>query len=385
LSKDVLFLHKQQLALPKNHPFGNEYRAVICKKCSTLFADTPMTEGSLAEYYKSLAKYQDKTVGTGGTTNPIEQIRFQGIVDTLDSISLSKDIKILDIGCANGGLLFALKERGYRHLYGLDPSPVCAENVRREFNIEARAGTIDQIGAFEQKFDLILLSHVCEHLLTPKEALTLLREYLTDDGMVYVEVPNPEKFYNYETTPFQEFSTEHINHFGPKPLASLLRASGYSDVITGTKQIQTTKFVFYPAAFGIWKKQKSAIDSGHIFDENLVLSFLYYRDLCSWKLKQIDHDLNSRLPKEYAIWGAGQLCYKLLTLPALCKNPPVQIVDGNSTNWGRQINDLEIQSPQQLKKNLKAVLIANMISPEDIVKRLNELRPEIKAINLVTR
>ena len=55
-----------------------------------------------------------------------------------------KNASILDVGCANGGLLEALRALGYSNLVGLDPAPACVDNTWRR-GFAARTGSFSSI------------------------------------------------------------------------------------------------------------------------------------------------------------------------------------------------------------------------------------------------
>src|SRR5205085_1494397 len=64
--------------------------------------------------------------------------------------------RIVDIGCANGGLLGALQQLGYRRLLGVDPSPQCVENVRQLFGLPAAQGWLLALPAEAAAADVVI-------------------------------------------------------------------------------------------------------------------------------------------------------------------------------------------------------------------------------------
>jgi 2-polyprenyl-3-methyl-5-hydroxy-6-metoxy-1,4-benzoquinol methylase len=66
-----------------------------------------------------------------------------------------KTIKILDIGCGNGSLLAAAKEKGYTNVTGIDISPEQVEIANKLGVAEVRQGNLnDLINAGTETFDL---------------------------------------------------------------------------------------------------------------------------------------------------------------------------------------------------------------------------------------
>jgi 2-polyprenyl-3-methyl-5-hydroxy-6-metoxy-1,4-benzoquinol methylase len=64
-------------------------------------------------------------------------------------------------------------------------------SVAKSNGINVRKGSIEQIKSNE-KFDLIILSHVLEHLLNPSVFLKKIKSILSDNGILYIEVPSLE-------------------------------------------------------------------------------------------------------------------------------------------------------------------------------------------------
>lgn len=375
------FINSIELVLPSDHPFEKEYKALVCEKCTTFFCDTNITETKIEKYYQSLSKYQDKNTGTGGSESMHDLLRFKNLVNFINRNYSAKTIGILDVGCARGGLLLALKKEGYLNLNGIDPSPICIEEVKNTLKIQAITGTTNDISLFNKKFDLIILSHVLEHLIRPREAIEVVHSSLCDDGMIYIEVPDPSRFYLYETTPFQEFNTEHINHFGQSALCSLMESCGFVQVELKEDFISTPMFPQYPVLRSLWKKSLKRSFS-YSFDKKLYEEIKSYNLLSANMLKKISTELDSLDPGKLAIFGAGQFCYKLLALPFFKKNIPQQIVDNSSINIGREILNITIQKPEELKLDVKYIIIATMSDPEKISDQLKKVLPDANLVFL---
>ena len=100
---------------------------------------------------------------------------FNGYLKCPDQY-LQKRISLLDYGCGDGGYLEWI--RGVGNKVGLDP-----------FNPRF-------ISSFENsnRYDLITLNHVFEHLQSPYETIRGLRDKLNDDGYLLILIPNKDSF-----------------------------------------------------------------------------------------------------------------------------------------------------------------------------------------------
>lgn len=100
----------------------------------------------------------------------------------------SKGKKVLDIGTAGGAFLEAAKDFGY-DAYGLEPSVDLVERGNKR-GLKIFQGTADSNGIGNQKFDLICLWDVIEHLPDPRQSLLDVLTYLEPNGTLLINFPN---------------------------------------------------------------------------------------------------------------------------------------------------------------------------------------------------
>ena len=75
-----------------------------------------------------------------------------------------KDVKILDYGCGFGQTLKALKKDGYQAIYGVDIEENAIESCKNN-NLKVERLDLTNIkNPYEFKFDIIILSHIIEHI-----------------------------------------------------------------------------------------------------------------------------------------------------------------------------------------------------------------------------
>ena len=134
------------------------------------------------------------------------------------------------MGCANGGLLQVLGRLGFRNLIGVDPSPACVENTRNS-GYQSYRGELAHLPAEMGRFDAVILTSVLEHVLDVKSAISALVAVCTDNGRIFLEVPDAAGYADYLHAPFQDFNTEHINHFSTASLRNLMAQFGFSPVL----------------------------------------------------------------------------------------------------------------------------------------------------------
>jgi len=314
-----------------------------CKKCRFVFVGNTPSQNFYNQYYKNMSKYEIER------DHVLHEEYFAIFKKYINSNS-----KILDIGCSTGHLLYLLKKEGYMNLDGIDPSPLCKKIAIEKFNIQI---ITTDIASFKpkKKYDLIIYSMVFEHLENIKEAVSKARTYLSDDGYLFVSVPDAENFYNDFEEPFGEFSTEHINFFSTHYLFKLM--SNFSCVFmeTDNKNI-----------YSVWK------------NSDLSKSIKKYIKVSNSKMKNIKNVINS-CPQKVIVWGAGSLTQRLLNTTNLRKKV-LKYVDSDEKLNGKMLGDIEIISPDNLIKYSEPILISSFRFKEEIIEVIKKMKLTNKII-----
>lgn len=143
---------------------------------------------------------------------------------------LTPESRILDIGCGLGQLINAIREKGYRNVYGIDVSEEAVSScVRKGLSVTGISDITDYARDNQEGYDLIIMSHVVEHIEKSKIIATLaaVRGMLRPTGNLVVMVPNAQSntgcYWAYE-----DFT--HTTLFTAGSLIYVLRAAGYSEI-----------------------------------------------------------------------------------------------------------------------------------------------------------
>jgi 2-polyprenyl-3-methyl-5-hydroxy-6-metoxy-1,4-benzoquinol methylase len=117
-----------------------------------------------------------------------------------------------------------MKNHGWQTT-GVEPSESAAAKSR-EKKIGVIHKSIYELG--EQKFDVITLWHVLEHLHEPQQKLETLKNHLTENGTIIIAVPNREsydaKHYKNHWAAFDV--PRHLWHFSQQNMRSILNQTG---------------------------------------------------------------------------------------------------------------------------------------------------------------
>jgi SAM-dependent methyltransferase len=136
--------------------------------------------------------------------------------------------RMLDVGLGRGDLAHAFARSGWK-THGLDMSFAAVE-VARSRGIDARQGTLDAPPWPPGSFDLLVLSHVLEHVTDPVDELRRARALVRSGGTVIVAVPGWDSWQRrvFQSCWAQTDLPRHLQHFTVTALNEAARAAGFS-------------------------------------------------------------------------------------------------------------------------------------------------------------
>jgi len=358
-----------------DYPLPEVYDVVVCSDCGTVFADTPATQDDYDRYYATCSIYQDASVSSGGGTADWDARRLAASAALIAKVLPSKDARILDIGCANGGLLAALRAIGFDNVAGVDPSPVCVENTRAK-GIEAYRGELSRLPAEVGKCDLAILASVLEHVLDLKSAIGAMAAACTPTGRIFLEVPDAVAYADYLYSPFQDFNTEHINHFSGASLDNLLSQFGFSPGWRERTVVCGASGQGFPSLEAFYQRDRApAPPAGWKLDHRFRPEMERYIGGSRALMERLNQQLAGVLAssRDVILWGTGQLAMKLLCDTVLKDANVIACVDGNSVNHGRRLRGVPIVAPEKLAAPRAPVIVATLLHADSIRARIHAL------------
>jgi 2-polyprenyl-3-methyl-5-hydroxy-6-metoxy-1,4-benzoquinol methylase len=97
----------------------------------------------------------------------------------------------LELGCAEG---IGTKElaRHFERVVAVDGAQIFINMINDRFRSNVVTGVCSLIEDFEidETFDVVVLSHILEHVVDPVQVLSVAGRYLKDDGLVLIDVPH---------------------------------------------------------------------------------------------------------------------------------------------------------------------------------------------------
>jgi hypothetical protein len=212
--------------------------------------------------------------------------------------------------------------------------------------------------------------------------LDKLRATMRPGAWLYVETPDATRYEEYNFAPFQDFNTEHINHFSLIALRNLLRRAGFKPSGQGGKIIYSAPGKPYPAiyVFGRWSDTPGPIEK----DEALEVSLNRYISGGRQLMESMDSKIQACLRDDHRliVWGVGQLTMKLLVESALAEANITAFIDGNPANRGKMINGVRVLAPADLRDHNTPILIASTINQAAIEQTIRSMNLPNKLVTL---
>jgi SAM-dependent methyltransferase len=189
---------KMQYLVPDGWSLPTESTVYLCMKCGLVYYDNDATQADYDKYYKERYGYD------GNLHNESNFHRLDELVQLVTEIT-DKYALIVDFGGGEGYLTNKLNEMGY-----------------------ARAVTVNVGEPLPDDIDVIVASHVFEHLYDVRGIVGKLSHALKSSGKFVVEVPDE---YLEPTlpnpVPILDYHQKHINHFAPYVLDDLMTIFGW--------------------------------------------------------------------------------------------------------------------------------------------------------------
>ena len=172
-----------------------------CDECGLVFMNPRPSEEEVAAFYSSSYWSERRPL----EASIRKQRRFgehitKFIATNIGAVCQKKLVdlsSVLEVGASFGATLDTVKNRileegGNPKTFAIEPSIEARTAGKSNYDsitvIGSRLEELKNVN--DMRFDLIILSHVLEHLSDPVEALKILGSVLSPDGILFVEVPN---------------------------------------------------------------------------------------------------------------------------------------------------------------------------------------------------
>lgn len=221
----MTFLKTKKISC-KDYTVSNQKFDVVYNNKMEMYETFPQPKiEDLGAYYES-EDYISHTDSKKSLTDKLYQIVKSYTLNTklkLINSFQTETKKVLDVGCGTGDFLLKCKKNGW-DVIGVEPNEN-ANNLATSKLFESSTSEIYQnlFDLKQEKFDVITLWHVLEHVPNLEDYILKLKLLLKPNGVLVIAVPN---FKSYDAYYYKEFWAafdvpRHLWHFSKKSIELL--------------------------------------------------------------------------------------------------------------------------------------------------------------------
>lgn len=191
-------------------------RLAVCASCGLVtYLPRPSAE-DLEKKYRFLQEHEPQIGGSSETSlgRSLDERRSERIFRSVASLAPQSQRSVLDFGGGNGKLLAPFVARG-------DECAVVDFAKTTVPGVSRIGETIADLPP-SAHFDVIICSHVLEHLAAPGDVVKMLATHLAPRGVLYAEVPVEV----WKGIPIASDPVTHVNFFVPSSFEALFRRNG---------------------------------------------------------------------------------------------------------------------------------------------------------------
>lgn len=200
-----------------------------CQSCGLVQLETVPSDAELSEFYSIAYRAQYKN-----QTQPKPKHIYRSGKLAMERLNkmrpfMASGMRHLDIG-AGGGEFTYLAARHGLDAQGIDPNSGYLDFGREAYSVPLATKEIADLPT-DEKFDVITLFHVLEHLAHPQDVVDQIHSLLKPNGIFVVEIPNLE---SKRTSPTNTYFKAHISYFTNLALQVLLAGRFKIEVMENT-------------------------------------------------------------------------------------------------------------------------------------------------------
>jgi SAM-dependent methyltransferase len=254
---------------------------------------------------------------------------FQALVD------IPKEGRLLDFGAGTGAFLreFTKAYPDWK-LTALEPGDGYKQ-LQEGISLEASYNQPYYQLDLDQRFDMVIVMSVLEHVADPLNALAWIHERLKPDGLLLMQHPDFAKL------PGDLFCADHINKMTIPYTRKLCEHAGFSFLSENSEMLP---FYF---AFSRTEQKQPLPDC---FDENMGIAgeseHIARRTVDAVKKAVASAVSKNRKAAVFGTSPIGSMAHLVLD----CKDDVACFVDENQNAWGWEIDGLPVVGPAEMEK-----------------------------------
>jgi 2-polyprenyl-3-methyl-5-hydroxy-6-metoxy-1,4-benzoquinol methylase len=204
---------------------GKGCRFVSCRDCALVYQNPqPLFADLKGRYGQAYFQYE---LANEANFHQLMELGLADVDFAGRTAALPPGRRFLDVGCATGRLLEAMRERGWG-VQGVDLCPESAAYAGRERGVQVFTGTLEQARFAAGSFQAVHFSHLIEHVPSPGGFLDEVRRVVDPRGWVVVTTPNVDGLQaRLFRGRWRSAIADHLTLFSQATLRRLLEQRGF--------------------------------------------------------------------------------------------------------------------------------------------------------------
>jgi 2-polyprenyl-3-methyl-5-hydroxy-6-metoxy-1,4-benzoquinol methylase len=215
-------------ARDRQHWLPGIFTLVQCAQCGLIYLNPRPADADLAAYYPD--DYNLYAIPTQAQASLLVRLNLRysmakrcGLVERYAPARG----RVLDVGCATGLFLDAMRRRGWE-TQGVELVEYAAALARERLRLDVRTGALQETGYPAAWFEAVTMWDVLEHVPDPLGELREIRRILKPGGILALRIPDissPEaRFFGDYWVGLD--APRHLYVFSPTTIAAMLRRAG---------------------------------------------------------------------------------------------------------------------------------------------------------------
>jgi hypothetical protein len=309
-SKEKTIAWSMDYCVPDGWELPKHNDICLCNDCNMIYYSSDKSQKDYDAYYQF--RYDSELTLSGEETHH----RLDDLIDFVMDAESREGARIVDFGGTEGYVEKQLRKFGYKD--------VTTVNVGDDLPVG---------------IDLLIASHVLEHIYDLKPVMDKLTSHLNAGAKFVIDIPDSAQMVRINTLPIMDYSQPHVNHFTTRTLNALLK-----------------QYDYYPTTIHNYIVPIHDYPAFRILYERPDEEGTYYRAK-EWCESNIEAKIKKmkEVSGPVVVWGVGDICLLLINKVPL---DVIHYVDINPAFKGQTIKGVPVYD--HCESDAPIVVIAQM-------------------------
>jgi 2-polyprenyl-3-methyl-5-hydroxy-6-metoxy-1,4-benzoquinol methylase len=223
----------------------DHFSIVACTNCDLVFVNPILDHEAYVEIYQS-TEYTEIVEQLVLESHNYRRQRFgTERAEIVERFSGAAAGRLLEIGSSTGFFLVEARQRGWE-VEGIELNPLLVQFARNQ-GLTIHDQPLEMLDLAPRAYSAVTLFDVIEHLPEPGNILRQCHDLMSDDGILYLYVPNYDsasRFLLGEQQAHFIWPTHHLTYFTPRTLKTFLERHGYEVIHWETQGLDIDDWLF---------------------------------------------------------------------------------------------------------------------------------------------